>query len=81
MDLKLNEFKFNRERLLKYLQKWSDLYLSSHFIGLRKQLLISDYKNLMYSFGNELYYYDLFNDLKFKKEESQYFNSINPLIK
>jgi len=77
MDLKLREFKFKRKQLLRCLQKWSDLYLGSYFVGLREQLLISDYKNLTYDIRNEVYYYTLLNDLKFKIEESHLFKSLN----
>ncbi len=77
MDLKLKEFKFNRKRLLKWLQKWNDIYLGSYFVGLREQLLISDYKNFVYSLGDENYYYKLFNDLKFKIEQANLSNSMN----
>jgi len=63
--------------LIKNLQKWSDLYLGSYFIGLRKILLISDYNNLTYSIGNEIYYYNLFSNLKLRINEIQYFNNIN----
>lgn len=76
MDLKIKDFKFYRRVLLKNLQNWSDLYLGSYFIGLRKILLISDYKNLFYSLGNEIYYYNLFFNLKFKIDESKQFNNI-----
>jgi hypothetical protein len=76
MNLKIKEFKFKGKRLLRLLQRWSDLYLGSYFVGLREQLLISDYKNLTYSIGNEIYYYNLFNDLKFKIEESQFLHSV-----
>lgn len=77
MDLKLREFKFKRKQLLRCLQKWSDLYLGSYFVGLREQLLISDYKKITYDIRTEVYYYKLFNDLKFKIEESHLFNSLN----
>lgn len=77
LDLKLSKFKFNSKRILKVFQKWSDLYLGSYFVGLRKKLLISDYKSLIYTIGNEIYYYNLFNDLKFKLEESRFFHPRN----
>lgn len=77
MDLKIKEFNFKKMILIKNLQKWSDLYLGSYFIGLRKILLISDYNNLTYSIGNEIYYYNLFFNLKLRINEIQYFNNIN----
>lgn len=76
MDSKIKEFNYKRMVLIKNLQKWSDLYLGSYFIGLRKILLISDYKNLIYSIENEIYYYNLFTNLKLKINESEYFKNI-----
>ncbi len=77
MDLKLKRFKFNRKRLLRYLQGWNDVYLGSYFIGLREQPLILDYNNFIYDMGNEIYYYRLFSDLKFKIEQANLSNSLN----
>lgn len=77
MDLKLKRLKFNRKRLLRYIQRWNDIYLGSYFIGLRKQLLILDYNNFVYDMGNEVYYYRLFSDLKFKIEQANLSNSLN----
>lgn len=77
MDLKLKRFKFNRKRLLKYLQRWNDVYLGSYFLGLREQLLILDYNNFVYDMGNDIYYYRLFSDLKFKIEHANLSNSLN----
>lgn len=74
LDLKISELQL-KETFKENLQKWSDLYLGSHFIGLRTLMLISDYKSLIYSLDNERYYFNLFNDLKFKLEEVKYYSS------
>lgn len=74
LDSKISELQL-KETIKENLQKWSDLYLGSHFIGLRTLMLISDYKSLIYSLNNERYYFNLFNDLKFKLEEVKYYSS------
>ncbi|HEC38221.1 hypothetical protein LCGC14_0546350 [marine sediment metagenome] len=73
MDLKLKEFNFKSKQLLRWLQRWSDVYIGSYFVGLREQLLISDYKKFTYSIGDEVYYYSLFNALQLKIEENNLF--------
>jgi len=70
MDLKLEGFKIDTKQTLKIIEKWNDVYSGSYFVGLREKLLISDYKNLVFSLENEIYYNRLFNDLKFKVHQS-----------
>jgi len=77
IDMKLLNIQIDFKKLTTLMSNWSDLYLGAYFAGIKEKLLISDYRALWFLLKDEEFYFNFFNELKFKIMEFLYFKDLN----